>query len=52
MRTTDTAFFSVLIGGSNATTANILINYDIAHWCSVRIIENEKHILYKWKSHC
>jgi hypothetical protein len=39
MRTTDTAFFSVLIGGASATTANILLNYDIAHWCSVRMIE-------------
>ena len=39
MRTTDTAFFYVLIGGSNATTANILLNFDIGHWCSVRLIE-------------
>ena len=39
MTPTDTAFFSVLIGGSSSTTANILLNYDIAHWCSIRMVE-------------
>jgi len=39
MTPTDTAFFSVLVGGSNSNTANILLNYDIAHWGSIRMVE-------------
>jgi hypothetical protein len=39
MTPTDTAFFSVLIGVSNSTTATKLLNYDIAHWCSIRMVE-------------
>jgi hypothetical protein len=40
MTPSDSAFFTVLIGGSNTTTANLLLNYDVAHWCSIRMVEN------------
>ena len=35
----DTALFSVLVNWSNSTTADLLLNYDIAHWCSIRMVE-------------
>ena len=38
MTPADTAFFSVLVNNT-CTTASLLLNYDVAHWCSVRMVE-------------